>query len=484
MPVRVLKTLVVFTLLLEFGVNLSAQSQPLTAQCVDKALVAAKSALRRQDNPAAIRILGKARRDCPTDIRLLVELGRAFLYSKKDDRAIALFREALRIDSGDRTAKLELARALGYQQRFAESDDLYRELLQTDPADEAAALGLVRNLFHEHQMSKARAQANQALLFHPNSIRLQQYRNELDQDPPKLGTLVRQPEGIPTGSDQIQDWTAFFADSSGHQLLNSLQRLTYNFNDTFSTRVDIGDRYLLSTRSSLGSVSLFSGLAELRAKLNPSVSIGAGLGGVRYSDGHSLALYRAHVDYQPAERLWTYFEVERHPVAPTAEAARFHVAAQGISLGADWRPRKWQFSGLVGRHSYSDGNFRREETFEGLRWFGAPHLQFGTGYSYRHLGFDQQLFHGYFSPAQYRNNAFVTGIRFRAGKHYRAEYMTHLGAESFVQGNYRFSAEISLQNRWQFNKWNFIADYFYYHVAQNTGAFRANGFRFGLGYLF
>ena len=98
--------------------------------------------------------------------------------------------------------------------------------------------------------------------------------------------------------------------------------------------------------------------------------------------------------------------------------------------------------------------------------------------------FRSQLLHGYFSPAQYQNNAFVTGIRFGAGKHYRAEYMTHLGAASLLQGTYRFSADISLQNRWQFNKWDFIGDYFYYHVAQSTGAFGANVFRFGLGYRF
>jgi hypothetical protein len=321
------------------------------------------------------------------------------------------------------------------------------------------------------------------LLFHSNSIRLQQYRNELDQDPPKLKKLQHL-EGVLSGSNHVQNWTAFLTDSAGHQMLNSVQRLTFKVNDTFSTRVEIGDRYLRSTRSNLGSVNLFSGMAELRARLNPSVSFGAGLGGVRFSDGTSFALYRAHLDYQPAERLRTYVEVERHLVAPTAEAARFHVAAQGILLGADWRPSNWQFTGSLGRYSYSDGNYRKEEIFEGLRWFGAPRLQFGTGYGFRHLAFELQLRHGYFSPAQYQNHAFVTGIRFGAGKHYRAEYMTHLGAESFYQGNYRFSAEVLLQNRWQFNKWEIIGDYVYYHVAQSTGAFRASVFRFGLGYRF
>jgi tetratricopeptide (TPR) repeat protein len=178
--------------------------------------------LRGNNNKAAIHILGEATKQCPADNRLLVELGRAFLYSKKDDRVIVLFREVLRVDARNRRSKLELARMLGYQQLFAESDEIYKELLQTDPADEAAALGLVRNLFHEHKMSEARHQADQALFLHPNSIRLQQYRHEMDQDPPKLSTIPHPPEGIPTGNDQIQDWTVFLTDSSGHQMLNSI----------------------------------------------------------------------------------------------------------------------------------------------------------------------------------------------------------------------------------------------------------------------
>src|ERR1700687_750854 len=117
MPVRVGITLTVLGLLLQCGVKLNAQSQPVTAQCGDKALVAAKSALRSKNNKAAIHILSKARKQCPADNRLLVELGRAFLYSKRDDRAIVLFREVLRIDAQNRTAKLELARVLGYHQR-------------------------------------------------------------------------------------------------------------------------------------------------------------------------------------------------------------------------------------------------------------------------------------------------------------------------------------------------------------------------------
>lgn len=276
----------------------------------------------------------------------------------------------------------------------------------------------------------------------------------------------------------------FFADSAGHQMFNSLQRLSYKFNDRFSTRVEINDRYLQSTRSNLGAVNLFSGLADLRLRVNSALSVGAGLGGARFSDGYLLPLYRAHVDYQPAEKLWTYVQVERHPVAPTAKAALFHVAAQGISLGAEWRPRKWQFSGLLERYSYSDGNHRNEATLQGLRWFGSPRLQFGTGYGFRHMAFAQQPLRGYFSPAQYQNHALITGVRFRVGKYYRAEYLTRLGTESFIHGNYRFSAEISLQNRWQFNRWDFTGDYSYYHVAQSTGAYRANMFRFGLGYHF
>jgi hypothetical protein len=414
----------------------------------------------------------------------LVEQARAFLYIKKDDRAIALLQEVLRRDATDRSARLELARALAYQQRYTESDELYKQLLQSNMQDEAASLGLIRNLVHEHRLSEARTQTNQALVFHPNSIRLQQYRKDLDQDPPTLSTTVHRQESIGSGTNQIQNWTTFLSDSSGHQMLNSLQRFNYKFNDTISMRMDVGDRYLRSTRSDLGTMNLFSGIMELRARLNPSLAVSGGVGAVRFSDGASTALYRARLDYQPMERLWTTIQVDRHPVAPTVEAARLHLTAQGISANVYWKPGNWQFSGSLARHQYSDGNYRKEETFEGLRWFGAPRLQFGAGYGFRHLAYDEQLRHGYFSPAQYQNHAFVTGIRFRAGKHYRAEYLTHIGGESLIPGKYQFSAEVSLQNRWQFKKWDFTGDYFYYHLAQSTGAFRANMVRFGVGYRF
>jgi hypothetical protein len=176
--------------------------------------------------------------------------------------------------------------------------------------------------------------------------------------------------------------------------------------------------------------------------------------------------------------------LERHVVAPTAEAARLHLTGQGAFFGAEWRPGQWQFSGSLARHHYSDGNNRKEESVEAVRWFGEPRLQFGAGYGFRHLAFDANLRHGYFSPTEYHNQALIAGIRFRLGKHYRAEYMTHIGAESLMPGSNRLGAEVFLQNRWQLKNWELGADYFYYHLAQNSGAFRAQMVRFGLNYRF
>jgi hypothetical protein len=314
---------------------------------------------------------------------------------------------------------------------------------------------------------------------------LHAYKDDLDRDPPHLGSSsARGAADNPISGKSIQSWTSFLHDSSGHQTIYALQRFNYKFSSSLSTRVEVSQKLLSSSQGDIPNIGLFSGLVELRGRLNSSLSFGVGAGAVRFSDGFSRGLYRAHVEYQPMEKLWTHLEVERHAVSPTAEAAGFHLTAQGVSLGADWRPGKWEISGTLARHNYSDGNNRKEETFEALRWFGEPRLQFGAGYGVRHLAFDASLGHGYFSPAQYHNQALATGLRFRVGKHYRAEYMTHIGAESFMPSGTRLGAEVLLQNRWQWNKWDVGADYFYYHLAQNSGAFRANIARFVVNYRF
>ena len=77
--------------------------------------------------------------DSATVALVMVELGRAYLYNKQDHRAITIFQEVLRRDSGNRLAKLEWARVLAYQGNLAQSNRLYQELLKTDPPYEAAS---------------------------------------------------------------------------------------------------------------------------------------------------------------------------------------------------------------------------------------------------------------------------------------------------------------------------------------------------------
>ena len=68
----------------------------------------------------------------PQDNRLRLELGRAYLSSGADGRAIRLFREILRTEPDNRLAKLELARAFGYGHQYGRSDEIYKELLKRE----------------------------------------------------------------------------------------------------------------------------------------------------------------------------------------------------------------------------------------------------------------------------------------------------------------------------------------------------------------
>jgi len=74
----------------------------------------------------AIHLLEDGLKRFPADRTLKIELGRAYLYNRQDDRAMHLFREVLREEPSNRVAKLELARTLGYQRDYEASNVLYR----------------------------------------------------------------------------------------------------------------------------------------------------------------------------------------------------------------------------------------------------------------------------------------------------------------------------------------------------------------------
>jgi signal transduction histidine kinase len=99
------------------------------------------------------------------------------------------------------------------------ANQLFRELLATNPNDEAAAIGLVQNLLLQNKGDDARREVEQALARHPNSRRLQEYRDDLlkNQLP-----LAASREG--NALNRVQADANYFSDTTGNRALRAGQR--------------------------------------------------------------------------------------------------------------------------------------------------------------------------------------------------------------------------------------------------------------------
>jgi tetratricopeptide (TPR) repeat protein len=452
-----------------------------TNMSVEQSLAAGQAALRQKHYAEAIRVLEDASSRFPRDRRLRVELGRAYLYDHQDDRAIKLFQEVLREDPSNRPAKLELARALGYHRDYNASNQLYRELLKANADDEAAWVGLVRNLIHQKQTAEARRELDRALARHPNSLLLQKFKDRLEKRPAGGGEGVRPPNRMRGGVD-------YFSDSAGNRSARAQERFDYQITRRLSNRLLLDERSLW--RSSGPKANVFSAIDELRVRPRPWLLLGAGGGAVRFFDGTSRGLYRGTLELHPERHLWLDGTFSRVPINPTFRAAGFKLLAEGWQTRLDWRPGAWRLSANLSRQHYSDGNRRQMEAAELLRWLGSPRVAVGTGYSVRHFTFSQHFIHGYFNPREYVSHMGLGGVRFRLGKAFRGEYLAGVGAESFSPGAltslgpYRLAWEVALRNRAAVGNWDVGGDYYYWHFAQVTGAFRAQGGSLVIGYRF
>lgn len=444
---------------------------------VQQSLVAAQGALREQHYAEAIRLLQEALKRFPGDRRLRVELGRAYLYDRQDGRAMQLFHEVLREDPSNRQAKLELARALGYQRDYTASTQLYRELLAANPDDEAASIGLVRNLMHQKKTAEARREVEQALARHPNSLRLQEYRDRLEKGEP--GRDENKPRTTP---NRLQGDGNYLSDSAGNRSWRSSQLFDYQIVRSLSNRLQVEERSLW--RSGGPSANVFSGTDELRLRPTGWLLIGAGGGQVRFDDGTRRALYRGRLAFQPISRLWLEGEFSRIPIYPTFQASQFDLLAEGWHTRLHWNPGLWRLNASWSRQHYSDGNRVQREGAELLRWIGNSLFAFGAGYRFTRATFSQDLLHGYFSPSEYQSHLGLTGLRFRLGRKFHGEYLAGVGAESIAQGAYQSAWELALRNRAVLGSWELGVDYFYFDLAQSSGAFSAQAGRLMVAYRF
>ena len=87
---------------------------------------------------------------------------------------------------------------------------IYKELLSANAADETAAIGLASNLLHQQRSSEARDVVDRALTFHPNSLRLQEYKDRIDS-----GHLGGEERELVVARNLFEMDIAFIRDTAG-----------------------------------------------------------------------------------------------------------------------------------------------------------------------------------------------------------------------------------------------------------------------------
>ena len=444
---------------------------------VQQSIVAAQVALRHRRYSQAVQTLEDALKRFPGDSRLRVELGRTYVYQRRDARAMEIFRVVLRDDPSNRMAKLELARLLSFRGKYEPSNQLFREVLAADPNDEAAAIGLVRNLLLQKKKDEARREVEQALARHPNSIRLQEYRDDLNKN--QLPLPVSREISAP---NRVQAEASYFSDSAGNRALSAGQRLDVQIGRQLTNSFRLDEKSLWMSQGP--KASIFTVNDEGRVRLARWLFVAGSAGIVRFADDSNRALYRGTLILHPFQSFWLQGGFSRIPITPTFQSTQFDVLAEGWWSRLDWQPRSWRISADFFKRHYSDSNRTQREDAEVLRWIGASHFAVGLGYQYTHSSFTETLSHGYFDPNQYHSHLGLGGFHFVVGKIYRGEYIGQYGAESVSESPYQIAWAATAKNRLILGRWDLDADYTYFHLAQTTGAFRAQVGRLRLGYRF
>ena len=455
-----------------------------TQAASQQALLAGRAELQQQHYAQAIHLLEEGLKKFPADRPLKIELGRAYLYNRQDAHAMQLFREVLREEPSNRVAKLELARALGYQGDYEASNVLYRDLLNAG-ADEAAEVGLVRNLMRQHKTVEARRELEQGLICFPDNKQLREYKQKFElgqaRSTRSQGSREPRPAAVDT-QERLMGSVAYLSDSAGNRSWRSTQSFDYEFTRSMATKVQMEERTLWNALGPKANVLWASD--DLKLRPTRVLAVAAGAGAVRFDNGSNRALYRGELELHPMKDLWLTGGFSRTPIAPTFLASQFNLLAEGWRARLDWKPGAWRLYGIWSTQHYSDGNHVQRADAELIRWFGSSHFAIATGYRFSYIGFKESLLHGYFSPRRYQSQLGVTGVRLGIGRHFRGEYLARIGGESISGAPYQGAWELALRNRILLRHWEIEGDYSYFHLAQNTGAFRAQSGRFMGTYRF
>ena len=324
---------------------------------IQRVLAAGQQAMLERHYGQAVHVLRNGLRDHPEDNRLRLELGRAYLSSGADVRAIRLFREILRTEPDNRLAKLELARALGYGHQYGSSDEIYKELLSANAADETAAIGLASNLLHQQRSSEARDVIDRALTFHPNSLRLQEYKDRVES-----GHLGGEERELVAARNLVEMDADYVNDSSKNHSWRSLQRLDFGIRPGLTNRLLFEQQFQHGFDDSFEVVETFT--EELRWRLRESLLFSAGGGAVRFDNADVHAIYDTSLAFQPMRHLVLGTAFSRVPIIPDAEASEHRLTAQGWEVFSIWTPARWQINLHGSRQHYSDGNIGSRQSAE------------------------------------------------------------------------------------------------------------------------
>jgi hypothetical protein len=434
-----------------------------------------QEALEQGDSSHAFDLIARAISSHPEEEQLRLQQARILVYQHRDGQAIAIASTILRSHPADRDSKLLLAQIYGYEDRYARSDALYHELLDQNPADEAAAIGLIHNLVLENKRDEASRQLEKALEQNPSSLRLQQYREYLSP------TSAHQDGGSEL-SHRVQAGESFFADNGGNRVLYSSQGVFYELNRNLSTRFRVEEDTLW--KSGISPVGVLYGTDELRLRLDQHLAVQASGGAVVFGNQITRGVFSGDVELSPARPLTLSGGYSSFPILPTFDAAQFDLIAGGPHGRVDFRSHGFDFNGSIFFSHYSDGNDAEREYGELMKWFGGRALSFGAGYAVRHIHFDQQLAHGYFSPAQYWSHLGAAGLRVQVGRVYRGEYLAYAGAEREDPTGYNPAGEALANNQFFIHRWELDVNYSHFHLAQASGAFHADMASAALSYRF
>ncbi len=448
------------------------------ASSVEHVLAKAQSAALDRHYSQAIKLLRAGLKQNPGNLQLQLELGRSYLAIGQDGKAEHLFREILKTKPEDRDAELELARCRAYQGHFDESNELYRLLLRINPADEAAAIGLAGNLLHQGRRAEAASVADAGLAYHANSLRLLEYRDRIAS-----GLMGADERSLPLPGNVFSTDTEFVNDSAGNHSWRGTERLELKIRPGLTSDLHLEEQFLHSFDNPLDVVQVFSETLRWRPREKLGLSLGGG--GVRFDNGDVSAIYDTTLTKQVGSRLLLGAGFSRIPILPDAEAAEYRITAQGWEAFGLWAPNSWQVNARVSRRHFTDGNVGGLEGMEAVHQWRTPKINCVASFRFRHYDFSENLAHGYFSPDNYQSYQGGGGVIFHPNRKYRGELTARLGAESIASGApFQAAWEITTRNQLTLGHWELGLDYSRYHMAQVTGAFRADAARFEFAYHF